>query len=294
MSVGGAFREKVFVDLLRWAPKGAYSRLVGLGARAQIPTPLRAALYGAFVRRTGINVAEMERPLTAYPSFDALFTRRLKPGARTVEPSATVVAPCDGVVVASGVIERGRLLQVKGRDYTLRALLVDSDAAHPFDRGRFVTIYLSPRDYHRVHVPVDGTIRGYRHLPGALFPVHPSSMRRIGGLLTVNERLVTYLDSDGAGAVGVVMVAAAGVGNIQACYDTVETRGRSPAPQGRILYPSPRAVLRGDELGVFHLGSTVVVLLERGKSELVPLEEGEVVRMGQPLAARSARAVGVI
>jgi phosphatidylserine decarboxylase len=261
--------------------------VVGACARQPLPRALRAPVYSTFAKRVGANLDEVERPLGEYPSLDAFFTRRLRDGARTIasDPDA-VVSPCDGAIAEAGIAGGGRLMQAKGIDYKLESLIPDDDAVKRFEGGAYLTIYLAPRDYHRVHFPVEGSVNGFQHIPGALFPVNQLAASNIGGLFALNERLVTFQHTP-CGEVAVVMVAATGVGNITVTYDAVEThragRGR-PGP--RVRYSAPRPVRRGEELGAFHLGSTVVLLFEPGRVKLAPLELGQRIRLGEPIARR--------
>src|SRR5262249_33674887 len=154
----------------------------------------------------------------------------------------------------------GRLIQAKGIDYKLANLIPDDVAIARFEGGAYLTIYLAPKDYHRVHVPTDGTVNGFQHIPGALFPVNALSVRNVAGVFTVNERLATFLDTD-HGEIAVVMVAATGVGHMTVAYDAVETHARGRGRPGpRVRYAAPRRVARGEDLGAFHLGSTVILL----------------------------------
>ncbi|MGZ3429401.1 MAG: archaetidylserine decarboxylase, partial [Polyangia bacterium] len=264
-------RERVAVDLLRWTPKGTLSRGIGWAARRRVPRPLRRALYGGFARYVGADLSLLERPLDAFERFDDFFTRPLRDGARPIaEGAGVVVSPCDGVVSECGLAEGGRLIQCKGRDYTVAGLLADAAEARAFEGGAYATIYLSPRDYHRIHNPVDGKVTGYRHIPGAFFPVNPTSVRNVAGLFSINERLVTYLDSD-VGRVAVVAVAATGVGWITVAYDR-DVRTHREGSAGRHgwaqRYAAARPLGRGAELGMFHLGSTVILLFEPGRVRL--------------------------
>jgi phosphatidylserine decarboxylase len=183
------------------------------------------------------------------------------------------------------------MIQCKGLDYTVRGLLADPVEARSFEGGAYACIYLAPRDYHRIHSPVKGRILGYRHIPGAFFPVNPLSVRNVAGLFSINERLVTYLDSD-VGRVAAVAVAATGVGWITVAYDREVRTHRSGAP-GRHgwaqRYASPRPLGRGAELGMFHLGSTVILLFEPGRVELDGAP-GEAVRVGRRIGAKRGRA----
>ena len=254
-----------------------------------MPRFARAGLYGAFARRVGANLAEVEKPLGDYASLDDFFVRRLKPGARPVvaDPDV-VVSPCDGSIAESGIAGGGRMIQAKGIDYKLANLIPDADAAARFEGGAYVTIYLAPRDYHRVHFPADGMVNGFQHIPGALFPVNALAVRNIGGLFTLNERLVTFVDTS-FGEIAVVMVAATGVGHMTVSYDAVETHAAGKGRPGpRVRYSAGRRVDRGDDLGAFHLGSTVVLLFEPGRVKLGPLVLGQKVRMGELIARRGA------
>jgi phosphatidylserine decarboxylase len=287
-------RDRLLVRLLRWAPKRAFSSVVGFAARSPLPRPLRARVYRTFARRVGANLDEIDKRLDAYPTLDAFFTRRLRPGVRPISPEPdAIVSPCDGTIAESGIAGGGRLIQAKGIDYRLGSLLPDADAQARFEGGAYVTIYLAPRDYHRVHFPADGTVDGFQHVPGALFPVNKLAAANIGGLFTLNERLVTFQDSP-AGEIAIVMVAATGVGHMTVTYDAVETRrpGRG-RPGARVRYGSPPAVARGDELGAFHLGSTVILLFEPGRVKLLPMALGQRVHLGEPIARLTAAAASV-
>jgi phosphatidylserine decarboxylase len=284
-------RERAAVEVLRWTPKGTLSHAIGWAARRRVPRLLRRAVYGGFARLAGADLSARDRPIEAVERFDDFFTRPLKPGARPVaEGEGVVASPVDGTVSEVGVSEGGRLIQCKGRDYTVKGLLADPVEARHFEGGAYATLYLAPRDYHRVHAPVSGKIAAYRHIPGAFFPVNPLSVRNIAGLFSINERLVTYLDSE-VGRVAVVKVAATGVGHITVSYDPevhTHRRGSSGWTGWAQRFAEPRAVQRGDELGAFHLGSTVILLFEPGRVEL-DVKPGNQVRVGQRVGRRAAR-----
>jgi phosphatidylserine decarboxylase len=282
-------RERVAVDVLRWTPKGTLSRGIGWAASRRVPRPLRGALYGGFARAVGADLSALDRPMAEFERFDDFFTRPLRQGARPIaDGDGVVVSPVDGVVSEAGMADGGRLIQCKGRDYTVAGLLADTVEARAFEGGAYATIYLSPRDYHRIHSPVDGKVTGYRHIPGAFFPVNPLSVRNVAGLFSINERLVTYLDSD-VGRVAVVAVAATGVGHITASYDR-EVRTHRGGAAGRHgwaqRYAAPRPLARGAELGMFHLGSTVILLFEPGRVRLAAARE-QVLKVGERIGERS-------
>jgi phosphatidylserine decarboxylase len=195
-----------------------------------------------------------------------------------------VVSPVDGVVSQAGRAEGGRLVQAKGLDYALDALLADPALAARFRGGAFATLYLAPRDYHRIHFPLGGGVAGYRYVPGRLWPVNPASARGVPGLFTVNERLVTVLETP-AGACAVVAVGATVVGRIRAAYDPAVPLSNLPgARPARRDYAEPIPVGKGQELAAFELGSTVVLVLAPGRAALRDdLQPGMRVRMGEAL-----------
>jgi phosphatidylserine decarboxylase len=252
-----------------------------------VPHALRPSAYRAFARAVGVDLSEAELDLRAYPTLGDFFVRRLRPGARTIDPDAgAIISPCDGAVAALGVATGGTLIQAKGRDYQLAELLADDDLAARLTGGAYATIYLSPRDYHRVHAPVSGRVVGYDYLPGALWPVNPRVAARRDRLLSRNERVVIRLDAGALGAVAVVMVGASGVGHIDLAHlggsgSTAPWRGGHQ----RVTRRLDAKVARGDELGAFRLGSTVVMVFEPGAVEPGAVGEGAAVRFGQRLFA---------
>jgi phosphatidylserine decarboxylase len=233
-----------------------------------------------FARATGADLDEAELELAAYPSLGDLFARRLRPGVRPIDPDPlAIIAPCDGAVAAAGVVDDGYLIQAKGIRYKLADLVVDSRLADRLTGGAYATIYLSPRDYHRVHAPVGARIVAYDYVPGALWPVNPMVATRRPGLFVRNERVVISLDAGRLGPVAIVMVGAAGVGNIALAHAEESVAWRAAGERRRIEL-GERAVARGDELGAFRLGSTVVMIFAPGVAELAG--EGSV-RFGQRL-----------
>jgi len=264
------------------------SRAVGRLADLRAPRALLVLLIEGYARLFGVDLKEAAEAPREFASFDAFFTRRLQPGLRPVASGpGEVAAPSDSRLQAIGPLPAdGRLEQVKGRTYALDALLGSSADAASFDRGVAATLYLSPAMYHRVHVPVDGRITGFRYVPGRLFPVNGPAVRSVPGLFTRNERVVVFIDSNDHGRVAVVLVGAANVGRISLAFaDLVTNRGASAA---MVALDPPVPVLRGDDLGTFHLGSTVVLLLS--DPDLVSAEgmdAGVVVKMGQALWRRA-------
>jgi len=285
----GAGSRALVAGLAR-LPQGALSRLAGRLADLPIPRPLRRSVLGVVAGALGIDVREAELDLGRYRTVDELFTRRLRPGSRPIAGDpAVMVSPVDGILGATGTVRAGRLLQVKGRSYSLAELLDDVGTAAGYDGGLYVTIYLSPRHYHRIHSPCDGAVGSARHVPGALMPVNRPSLLITPDLFPRNERLVCHIGGAGGRAV-VVAVGAFNVGRISAAFDPAwnrptggVTNRRGAAAETR-SYDPPVPVRKGEEIMAFHLGSTVVLVLEPGRAELTPgLAIGDEVRLGQAI-----------
>ncbi len=267
----------------RARPGAAYSAIVGSVASRALPAKLRSFAYRAFARAVGANLDEAELALGEYASLGDFFARKLRDGARTIDPAPdAIVSPCDGVLAARGTCVDGAMVQAKGRNYRLDDLVADDVLAKTLAGGAYATIYLSPRDYHRVHTPLAGVITRYDYVPGTLWPVNSWATNRRDGLLVRNERVVIHLNADGIGPVAVVMVGAAGVGNIRLANapDSAEFRASG---ERRSIERDDR-VERGDELGAFRLGSTVVLVFPPGKVSLVG-EVGQPVRFGERIGA---------
>lgn len=273
------------ITALRLLPKNAFSRAVGVALRAPWPRPLVKVGIRGFSKAYGVQTDEAERLFTDYRTFNDFFTRRLKPGARTVDPAADVaVCPVDGTVGQVGPVEDGTLVQAKGRLYTLKEFLVDDEDVKAYEGGTFATLYLAPYNYHRIHVPFAGRITGYSYVPGHLWPVNAKGVAEIDRLFAVNERLITHLDGAG-GRMAIAKVGATCVGRIRATYDDVVTNVGGPHEFRRVRYDKPYEVAKAGECGVFEMGSTVIVLFQKGRATLAPeLVPGATIRMGQPLA----------
>ena len=274
------------LGLLKRLPQGALSRGFGQLADIPIPRPMRRGVLGTFARALGIDAGEAELPLEEYTSLNNFFVRRLKPGARTWPENESIAgSPVDGVVGKLGIIENGALLQAKGRSYTAAALLADAESARRYEGGSYITIYLSPRHYHRIHAPAAGRVARAVHLPGYLLPVNAPSVSHVGDLFAVNERLVCYEDSL-LGRIAVVAVGAYNVGRITAAFDP-EMRTNRKSSEGAVrTYDPPVPVAAGDEIMAFHLGSTIVALFEPGVRLNENLRPGADVLLGQPIAQK--------
>jgi phosphatidylserine decarboxylase len=261
-----------------WGASAA-SKAIGAAARVRLPARLSQAMVSAYVRYFDVDLQDVEPPTPGYRSFNAFFTRPLRPGARPVDsqPDA-VVSPSDGLLRSIDPVEQGTTICAKGHAYTIGELLADEDAADAFIGGHATTVYLHPRDYHRVHSPCDGRVRGVTLVPGRLLPVTAASLARVPRLFAVNERLVHLLDT-AAGPVAVVMIAAFGVGHMSCAYHPVDAH---PHAVQQIALDPPADLRKGEELGTFHLGSTVVLLTPRGVHPAAPATPTSV-RMGQVL-----------
>lgn len=274
--------DRIASEILHWFPKQAYSRGMGWFSRLPLPRPLRDPLYRTFSWKYGVNLSELDRPLAEFHRFDDFFCRPLPDGARQIALGEDVlVSPCDGVLSGQGIADGGLCIHAKGQDYTLAGLLQDDAAAKRFIGGYFTTLYLAPHNYHRVHSPLTGSITGFRHIPGARYPVNPLSVRTVPRLFMRNERLVTYLRTD-FGEIAAVMVAATGVGNMTVSYEPgINTIAGGP-DRGACIYEHEKPIGKGDELGMFHLGSTVILLFEPGRAQ-IDAPTGTAVRLGQRL-----------
>lgn len=254
--------------------------------------PWKNWLIGKVVQRFDVDMAEAEQAdALAYPHFNAFFTRLLRADVRqcTPEPLA-IVCPADGRISQIGPVHDGRIVQAKGRDYTVAELLADEQAAHTYTDGAFATIYLSPRDYHHVHMPLDGTLLETVHVPGRIFSVAPFTVEAVPRLFARNERLVCHFEGE-HGPFAVILVGAMLVSSISTVWD------------GLVVPPYASGVARQDcrnrniklprfaPLGHFNMGSTVIVLMPHG-ARMQPLPSARVVKVGQGMGIVSATGVG--
>jgi phosphatidylserine decarboxylase len=240
-------------------PKQALTRFAGVVARAQWGG-LTTAIIRWFVGRYQVNMTEAAEPdITRYVTFNDFFTRPLRPGVRPLD-CAPWVCPVDGAISQLGPIQGDQVFQAKGHSYSTTALLGgDTMLAHEFDGGHFATIYLSPRDYHRIHMPCDGVLRSMIYVPGELFSVNPATARGVPGLFARNERVVCVFDTP-HGPMALVLVGATIVGSMATVWHGVVNPPRRPAVHTWRHMPGEVGLKQGDEMGRFMLGSTVVML----------------------------------
>jgi len=277
---------RLLILLLSVLPKHGMSRVAGGLANLTIPRALRKPVYRGFARVFGAKLEEVELPLADYSSINAFFTRQLKPGLRPVAAGA-IVSPVDAAVGAYGPVSNDVLVQAKGRDYSLAALVGDRTLAHSMEAGTFTTLYLAPRDYHRIHVPLDGEIVAATYIPGELWPVNVYAVAHVADLFAVNERIVITIRGRAGGTMVVVLVGATMVGTTRVAFDDLHTNARRREVQRR-TYDPPLPVQAGGPLGHFEFGSTVILVCSPDAGAIDPLEIGETVRMGQRLGPIAA------
>lgn len=277
--------DKLFIAFQYLVPQHLLSRCVGWFADCEIES-VKNFLIKHFINHFNVNMAEAAEPdYTRYQSFNKFFTRALAEGARTIAAGNCVISPADGAISQLGTIRDGRIFQAKGQDFSTLELLAGNQAlANHFNNGTFATIYLSPRDYHRVHAPISGTLCDMIYVPGDLFSVNTTTANQVPRLFARNERLITVFDTD-AGKVAVILVGAMIVAGIETVW------------AGQIAPPTKKAITlfdknpvtvklqKGDELGRFKLGSTAILLFEKDKVQLDDnLTATTPVQMGEKLA----------
>ncbi|KAF0806137.1 phosphatidylserine decarboxylase [Alcanivorax sp. S71-1-4] len=280
-----SFVDRLFVLLQYLVPQHLLSRLVGWCARSEIPW-IKTTFINQFSNRFDIDLSEavIEDP-DQFPSFNAFFTRALKDGARPIAPEADDIAcPADGTISQLGKLRGSDVLQAKGQYYSVYELLGgDSALASEFSNGHFATVYLSPRDYHRVHMPVTGTLREMIYVPGKLFSVNAVTTRQVPRLFARNERAVCIFDTE-QGPVAVILVGAMIVAGIETVFAGQVTPQPTEITRTRYDRVEPIVIEKGAELGRFMLGSTVVMLFPEGACQWeAGLGAETPVRMGQPL-----------
>lgn len=260
MSLTSRLKKQIFIQAQRVVPQHQLSRVVGKLAASEHPV-LKNAVITAFKAQYGIDMSLAEQSnALKYKSFNEFFTRSLKQGVREIDSNPnSIVSPADGAISQLGKIEDGAIFQAKGQQFTVENLIADPQLAEPFKNGQFATVYLSPKDYHRVHMPFAGTLTETLYVPGELFSVNQTTAENIPGLFARNERMVCLFDTE-IGRMAVVLVGAMIVAGIE----TVATG--KVKPTGRLELNQHDLFLdKGAELGRFYLGSTAVVLFEKDK-----------------------------
>jgi phosphatidylserine decarboxylase len=289
-TLGPIVSDRMAVLPQYFLPKQALTLLAGEIARAR-GGALTTRLIRWFIDRYRVNMTEAANPdPAAYATFNDFFTRALAPGARPLA-AADLVSPVDGAISQFGAIDGDAILQAKGHTYTVQALVGgDADLARPLLNGHFATLYLAPKDYHRIHMPSDGKLTRMIHVPGDLFSVNPTTARGVPGLFARNERVVCVFEGH-QGPWVLVLVGATIVGSMATVWHGVVNPPR-PGSIRDWRYEGDQAVAlkQGDEMGRFLLGSTVVLLLPPGPLVFNPAwRPGEAIRMGQVMASFAPR-----
>ena len=278
------FPDRLFVLMQHLAPKQALTAIAGMVARAH-GGAVTQRLIRDFVRRYGVNMAEAANPdPRSYPTFNEFFTRALKPGARPIA-DADLVCPVDGAISQFGAIERDQIFQAKGHRYSIAALVGgDASLAAQFADGHFATLYLSPKDYHRIHMPCDGRLLRMIHVPGALYSVNPVTARGIPGLFARNERVVCVFEGQ-HGPFVLALVGATIVGSMATTWHGVVNPPRSSRQREWSYADREQRLKQGEEMGRFLLGSTVVMLFPTGPLHFNPgWLSGGAIRLGEAMA----------
>lgn len=270
------------IKLHKFLPQHALSRLMGFLADRRWGCVTRKAIQ-AFIRRYQVDMQEAAEPdYRAYSTFNDFFTRPLRAGARPfASESNAVISPVDGFVSETGPLDEGRLLQAKGQYYSAASLLGGTERAVPFQKGSFFTAYLAPKNYHRIHMPIAGRLTEMIHIPGRLFSVNQASVQHVPQLFARNERVVCLFET-AVGPMAVIMVGAMIVGSIATVWHGVVT----PPTQKKIstwTYRDDKKFERGDEIGHFKLGSTVILLFPEQAMDWESFAPNAVLRLGEKI-----------
>jgi phosphatidylserine decarboxylase len=275
--------RRVALAGLRVLPKHLLSRLAGRAAALRLPAALQRWEIRAFGRAVGVDFSEARDPIGSFACLQDFFIRVLRAGARPVDPAPdSVVAPCDGAWGTSGIVAGGTLLQIKGRPYSLTALLDDGAAAARFEGGVYATFYLAPRDYHRFHMPCAARVRRATYIPGTLWPVNRLGVEGIEGLFAQNERLCAFLAAGGEAAdLCLVAVGAMMVGAVRVTFNDLRTNVPGGRRVERIYADPAPQFAKGEEWGHFEFGSTIVMLAAPGLVTLDDHPPGTRLRLGE-------------
>lgn len=280
---------QTMIDFLKaWSlyflPHHAISRVVFRLTR--LKTPMKDPVIRWFIKAFDVDMADaVEQDISRFEHFNAFFTRALKPEARPVDSTeGVVVSPVDGTVSQAGRIKNGRVFQAKGHDYSLLELLGGDEArAAPFMNGSFTTIYLSPRDYHRIHMPLAGTLQAEVHVPGRLFSVAPHTVNSVPRLFARNERVVAFYDAE-AGPLAMAFVGAINVAAIETVASGLITPPAGKSISVRDFADQGPDFARGAETARFNMGSTVILVSAQPLQWREGFVTGEKVRMGEKIA----------
>lgn len=280
-----SLKNRLFITGQYLAPQHTISRLAGRLAESKTPA-IKNNFIRWFIRQYGVNMQEAAREsVEQYENFNDFFTRELKPGVRnTSARPGQLISPVDGAVSEAGKIEYGRLIQAKGHSYSLIDLLGgDLELAQPFLGGEFNTIYLSPKDYHRIHMPITGELRSMIYVPGKLFSVNQTTANNVSNLFARNERVVCIFDT-AAGPMAMVLVGAMIVASVETVWAGLVAPQRTGGVRKVSYEPGKVVINTGEEMGRFHLGSTVILTFAENRVEWAagvqagaPMELGQII-----------------
>jgi phosphatidylserine decarboxylase len=262
------FKQALFTSLQYVLPHHALSQMMSKLTHCE-NKPFKNLFIKQIIKHYGVNMDEAREPdINAYFSFNAFFTRELKPGVRPLSTeSNAIVCPADGAVSQAGDITDGKIFQAKGKSFTATDLLGgDAARAEPFNNGVFTTIYLSPKDYHRLHMPLTGTLREMVHIPGRLFSVNTATTNSVPGLFARNERVTAIFDTD-AGPMALILVGAIFVSSVETVWHGVVTPPSITSVQSWQYQNDAPTLKIGEEMGRFNMGSTIIVLFGKDKAK---------------------------
>lgn len=286
-------KNKIHLWAQHLLPQHLLSRVAQFICQSQVPA-FKNFLIARFIKHFQVNLCEsIQTDITQFRHFNDFFTRQLKPEVRPIDSNPnSIVSPVDGTISQIGKIEDQTLVQAKGKMFTLGSLLANQTHADYFSHGYFTTLYLAPKDYHRVHMPLAGKLKEMVHIPGKLFSVNPYTTSQVDGLFARNERVVCLFETE-VGMMAIILVGAFFVGSIKTVW-----AGTVTPPTGKKIqtwvYGSPDTsdiqLEKGAQMGAFELGSTVILLFPEKSSAWLPsFEPGINVQMGQPIGIRYPR-----
>lgn len=280
-------KRTLYWHLLNRLPQNIISRAAGRLAALQLPKSLMLWVIKRFAQHFSIDLSEVKLPLTEFSSLQAFFIRELKTGIRPLDTHEDgFVSPCDGAYGQSGVVEKGLLMQIKGKSFRLAELLADDKWSQSLEGGSYAVLYLSPRDYHRFHSPCDLHITQAAHVPGRLWPVNSWAVSHVDEVFCVNERVVMKALGQNQENFAIIAVGATMVGKVKLTFDdTLTTNTKDGRFEPRSYAPFQANLKKGDELGRFEFGSTLVVVMPKKFGTLDRQESGTPIRMGQRIGS---------
>ena len=281
MSLRGFGRPPAYYFL--WIlPRNIFSRICGHIADLNIPSFALEPLIKLFSQIYKVNLAESEKNISEFRNFNEFFTRQLIKGARPVDQGKnSIISPVDGFIGEFGTISNGKLIQAKGLEYRIDDLLDDPNRTKKYTDGTYITVYLAPQNYHRIHSMINGEVREFSYIPGDLWTVSPLGLHHVSNLFARNERLTTYINSE-KGECAIVKVGATVVGRIRVNYHN-QISNLKGALSKRVILDNPFYLKKGQEIGLFELGSTVICLFPPKQIELYELMVGQSIIYGQTI-----------